>query len=187
MTQHTTVHGITVALITEEQICQAWDNIDSDWPKGQYQQLRRYVKDTLHDCAVLAGHYEDAARTRAKAQQELRVHADGTDCDSACERSHYSIPNPEYRGCNTERDCTQMPWCRINDACQRALSHDMGIPLPSSSPSQLDHSNGSARHNGQSETASAVHAKAMHKLAANLICPPAADDEPERLRKAGAL
>lgn len=36
--------------------------------------------------------------------------------------------------CRTERDCTQMPWCRINDACQRALSRDMGIPLPKQKP-----------------------------------------------------
>lgn len=38
------------------------------------------------------------------------------------------------------------------------------------------------------ETAAAVHAQAFHKLAATVFCPPAADeDEPERLRKAGAL
>lgn len=30
-------------------------------------------------------------------------------------------------------------------------------------------------------------AKAFHKMAAGVFCPPAADDEPERLRKAGAL
>ena len=35
----------------------------------------------------------------------------------------------EPKACATEQDCTQMPWCRINDACQRALSKDMGIPL----------------------------------------------------------
>lgn len=70
----TQLHGITVKLITEEQIQQAMDNIAADWPRGQYQQLKRYVTDTLHDCAVLAGHYEDAARVRAgKPQTTLEM------------------------------------------------------------------------------------------------------------------
>lgn len=46
----------------------------------------------------------------------------------------------------------------------------------------IDHYEDAARLRAKTD-----HAKAMHKLAASLICPPAADDEPERLRKAGAL
>lgn len=169
----TTVHGITVALITEEQIGQAMDNIMADWPKGQYQQLRRYVKDTLHDCAVLAGHYEDAARLRASPWRKLETAPRGEVimyCDARGNRWIDVHPGHPANSLGYPPTC----WMPLPDG-------------PSSSPSQIDHSNDSARHNGQSETASAVHAKAMHKLAASLICPPAADDEPARLRKAGAL
>lgn len=75
--------------------------------------------------------------------------------------------------------------------CEHFIDHyedAARLRAASPSPSPIDHSNDSARHNGQSETASAVHAKAFHKLAAAICCPPAVDDdEPARLRAKGAL
>ena len=61
----TVYNGQTVDLITAEEISQAVDRIDADWPQGRFLELRRYIRDTLHDCHVLADHYEDAARQRA--------------------------------------------------------------------------------------------------------------------------
>ena len=59
----------------------------------------------------------------------------------------------------------------------------------SSSPMPMDHSGVESRPNGTSETAAAFqsdHAKAFHKLAAAVFCPPAQDDEPDqRARNAG--
>ena len=61
----TTYNGQTVDLITADEISQAVDRIDADWPQGRFLELRRYIRDTLHDCHVLADHYEDADRQRA--------------------------------------------------------------------------------------------------------------------------
>ena len=109
-------------LITADEIAEASQRIYDEWPRERFQDLRRYVMDTLHDCQQLAETYEDAARLRAK----------------------------------------------------------------SSSPSPIDHDRVEPRPNGTSETASSVNAKALHKLAAAVFCPPAQDDEPDqRARKAG--
>ena len=72
MTQ-TSYNGQTVDLITAEEISQAVDRIDADWPQGRFLELRRYIRDTLHDCHVLADHYEDAARQRAIAAKHQAV------------------------------------------------------------------------------------------------------------------
>lgn len=115
----------TQRLITADEIAEASQRIYDEWPRERFQDLRRYIMDTLHDARILAETYEDAARLRAK----------------------------------------------------------------SSSPSPIDHSGDSARPNGTSETAAAFqpdHAKAFHKMAAAVFCPPAQDDEPDqRARNAG--
>ena len=87
-------------LITADEIAEASQRIYDEWPRERFQDLRRYIMDTLHDARILAETYEDAARLRSSPTQD--------------------------------------------------------------------------------------HAKACHKMAAGLICPPAAEDEPDqRARKAG--
>ena len=81
----TVYNGQTVDLITAEEISQAVDRIDADWPQGRFLELRRYIRDTLHDCHVLADHYEDAARQRAaeKHRQEVAKFAAALMCPPA--------------------------------------------------------------------------------------------------------
>ena len=85
----TVYNGQTVDLITAEEISQAVDRIDADWPQGRFLELRRYIRDTLHDCHVLADHYEDAARQRAidaavpKHQQAVADWAASVICPAA--------------------------------------------------------------------------------------------------------
>jgi len=61
-------------LISADEIGQAWDHINSDWPEGRFQELKRYVKDTLHDAQAAVEALEDAARTRARPDHAKALH-----------------------------------------------------------------------------------------------------------------
>lgn len=118
-------------LISADEIGQAWGHINSDWPDGRFQELKRYVKDTLHDAQAAVEAFEDAARQRTKE-------SDGSKRTFAPNRAEIKA-----------------------------------VPSPSPEPVTGTFS------------ASGDHAKALHKLAAAVFCPPADDEADQRARKAG--
>lgn len=57
------------------------------------------------------------SRPASPAPMDLRVHADGTDCnDRECSRGHYDIPNPDWRPAppagEDARDAERYRWLR---------------------------------------------------------------------------
>jgi hypothetical protein len=177
MTQHTYC-GVTFSLITGDGLGERIDRIQDLWgPDWRDDPVKRLVMETLSECEHFIDHYEDAARMRASPWRNLKSAPSGEVimfCDARGNRWIDVHPGHPANSLGYPPTC----WMPLPEG-------------PSSSPSPIDHSNDSARHNGTSETASSfadptIHAKAFHKMAAALCCPPAAEDEPDqRARNAG--